>query len=490
MARFERIMLAKPAFYSALGIMVNEIPHGLEYIAAMIRNEVDKVWIIDFCVEKEKPVELIKRLKPDLIGISSQMSWHNSLVELVKAAKKALSGVKIAVGGYYPTGFPSIMNLYPDIDYLISCEGEYPMLELVMGKPEEEIKNLTYRNGTEVLTNPNRPLIQNLDELPYPARDLRRQITSHLQFPGRIYDVLTTSRGCYGHCSFCCEPFMSNSHQRYRNPEKVFEEIEWLWNFYDKTPLKITISDPNFMGRREADVKRVDRLCDFLIASEFDIDFACLTRADVIARHPSTVTKMIEAGIRTIEIGVESPTKDVLKNTKKGVSIRQTARAVKTVREAGGLPLGTMVLGFHDQTEGEIKLYPVFASKIGLIETAFAFATPLAGTDYFKQMLDEKLITEYDFSRYDYLNPIVKNLKGIKRSRMLQLLGYCYGHFYSREKLSEGQKFYLKAQPEGKPASTVKDLALFALKALGRHTLKEQFNFLAGFAEGKIASWK
>jgi radical SAM superfamily enzyme YgiQ (UPF0313 family) len=484
------VLLAKPAFFSALGIMVNEIPHGLEYIAAVIRNEVDDLWIIDFCLEKQKPVELFKQLKPDLIGITSQMSWHNSTLELVKQAKMALPDVKIAIGGYYPTGFSHIMKIYPDIDYLISCEGEYPFLELVIGKPEKEIRNLTYREGKILITNTIRPLIQDLDVLPFPARDLRRQVTSHLQFPGRIYDVLTTSRGCYGHCSFCCEPFMSQSIQRYRDPRKVFEEIEWTWNFHKKRPLKITLSDPNFLGRKETAIKRVNELCNLLIAADFNIDFACLTRADGIVKHPEVVEKMIRAGIRTIEIGIESPTADVLKNTKKGVSIKQSVKSVKIVREAGGLPLGTMVLGFHDQKERDIKLYPEYAEKIGLIETAFAFATPLAGTDYFKELFEQKLITEPDFSKYDYLHPVIKNLKGIKKSRMLQLLGYCYGYFYSLEKLTEGQKFYLDAQPEGKPASTTIDLAIFALKALGSHTKREQINFLTGFIEGKISSWK
>ncbi|MHA1449144.1 MAG: B12-binding domain-containing radical SAM protein [Candidatus Hodarchaeales archaeon] len=487
MAGYQNVLLLKPEFFSALGIMVNEIPHGLEYLAAMIRDIAD-VKIIDLCTDNREPGKIFKKLRPDLIGITTQMSWHNSTIKLVKTAKRVLPGTNIVLGGYYPTGFPSLIKMYPGIDYIIAGEGEHPFKELVEGHPPEEIKNLIYRKNGQIITNPIRPLLMDLDTLPYPARDLRNHQTSHLQFPGRIYDVITTSRGCYGHCSFCCEPGMSGSVQRFRKPVKVFDEIKWIWEFYKKKPLKITITDPNFIGRREPDVQRVETLCKLLIDAKMDIDFSCLTRADTIVRFPETVKSMVDAGIRTIEIGVESPSGGVLKNTRKGVSIRQTVKAVKIVRNAGGLPLGTMVLGFHDQPEEEIKLYPDYARKIGLIEAAFAFATPLTGTEYFREIHDKKLIIEKDFSKYDYLHPVIRNLKGISYSRMCQLLGYCYGFFYDRKKLAEGQKFYLDAQPENKNASSTKDLLVFALKALKNHSNREKMNFLKGFIEGALSS--
>jgi len=490
MSRFERVLLVKPAFFSGLGAMMNEIPLGLEYLAAILREKVDQIWLVDFGLERQKPERVFKQLNPDLIGITCQMAWHNNMVRLVKHAKKLLPNVKTIVGGYYPTGFPQLLKVYPEIDYLIRHEGEFPLLELVMGKPEEEIKNLSYRQETKIAHNSIRPTIKDLDSLPFPARDLRRYQYSHLQFPGRIYDTLITSRGCSGRCSFCCEPMMNQSIQRFRDIRRVFEEIEWVWNFYKQTPLKINISDPNFMGRTMADLKRVEELCDLLIAAEFDIEFSCLTRVDVVIKRPTLIEKMVQAGIMSFEMGVESPASSDLKRTEKGVKHQQTVKAVELIRKSGALPLGTMILGFHDQTEHEIKQYPVFAEQIGLIETAFAFVTPLAGTPFFQQMLDLRLITEPDFSNYDYLHPVVRNMIGIEKSRLLQLLGYCYGYFYSQEKLAEGQKFYLDAQPAGQPASTLKDIGVFALKAMSNLRLKDRLHLFSGFIEGRIGAWK
>ena len=119
------------------------------------------------------------------------------------------------------------------------------------------------------------------------------------------------------------------------------------------------------------------------------------------------------------------------------------------------------------QTEEEIKQYPGYATRIGLVETAFAFVTPLTGTVFFDNMFHDGLINENDLAKFDYLHPVVNSNK-ISKDRLIQLLGYCYGYFYSRKKLAEGQKFYLDVQPSHvmKDASSNADLGLFALKAL------------------------
>ncbi len=483
-----RVLLIKPKFHSALGLLVDEIPIGLEFIAAAIESKVDRVIIADLGHDNIDLRNEIIQFKPDLIGITGQMAWHNEIVHIARLARKIQPESTIIAGGYYSSLFPQLLKIIPELDFIVKGEGEITLSEVCEQGLNDPygIKGLIFREGKKIVTSGSRQLIQNLDSLKFPARKLRRSFYNHLQFPGRYYDVITTTRGCVGLCSFCCEPKIYGKPRR-RSPENVVAEIDEIVKFHQNHPMQITVTDPNFMGRTRNDAERIHHICDLLEERGYDISFSILGRADMVSRYPNLVKRMVKNGFNFYELGIEAPNREILRNTKKGESLSTIIKAVKTVNSAGGFPLGTLMFGFDGQTEEEIKRYPSYARRLGLREAAFALATPLVGSDFFREVQNE--IFEGNFARYTYLHPTFRFNPHISNNRVYFLMGYCYGGYYSPSYMRENDRFYNKLIPPGHQFSFLSYI-LFAVKALKDFPTFAKASFIRGAIAGLIAARK
>ena len=232
---FKRILLIKPSGRHGLSFAFDIIPTGLEYIAAYIEDAVDEVNIIDLELEP-KPIQrtvekYLDILKPDLVGISMSATEHSEGLEIARLAKNR--DAMVALGGYHPTVIPDELLSHTQVDFVVRGEGERTIHKLVTKGDVKGVNGVSYKDGNEIFHNPDREFIEELDSLPFPARHLRRYVYHTTLMRDREHDVLTTSRGCWGRCSFCCEPSMSNSHQRYRSPENVMDEILEIVKFHN-----------------------------------------------------------------------------------------------------------------------------------------------------------------------------------------------------------------------------------------------------------------
>lgn len=434
---FRRILLIKPSGRHGISFAFDMIPTGLEYIAAHIEDVVDEVNIIDLEMEP-KPIrqaapELLDSLKPDLVGISMSSTEHTEGLELAQMARER--GAMTALGGYHPTAIPDELLSHPQVDFIIRGEGEQKFKELVMKGDAKGIKGISYRDGDEIIHNPERDFIEDLDSLSFPARHLRRYKYYLSMARGKEHDIITTSRGCWGRCSFCCEPTMSNSHQRYRSPENVMAEILEIVKYHNGKPLSIEITDPHFMGKPEL----VERLCDLLASHKLDISFTAKVRPDSVAKHPEIVRKMIAVGIAHFEMGIESPNMRDLSNTSKGVSPDIHVTAVNNIKKWGGSAGGTFVIGLLDQTEEEILEFPAYAKKLGIVGSAFGIATPYPGTKFYEELDRKGLIFETDWNRFDEMHSVY-NLKHISSERIEELASICMAKFWTVDTFFERER--------------------------------------------------
>ncbi|MCJ7631119.1 B12-binding domain-containing radical SAM protein, partial [Candidatus Bathyarchaeota archaeon] len=389
--------MVKPEGRTGIGFALALIPIGLEYIAASIEDVVDEVNILDMLHERRNSLpHFLESLNPDLVGISMSATEHQNGLSIALAAKNM--GIMTVLGGYHPTAIPDELLSHKQVDMVVRGEGELTMRELVQRGSPEGILGISYKENGNVIHNPDRPLIEDLDSLPLPARHLRRHKYVSPILRGRLVDEIHTSRGCWGNCTFCCEPCMSRSRQRFRSPENVIKEIEVTYNvIHERKPLSILIGDPNFMG----DAKRVDRFCDLLSELKLDIVFQAMVRADSMARHPKVVKKMCENNIFHFCMGIESPNLKDLNSTRKGITTEIQKNAIKSIREFGGVAAGTFVIGLPDQSEEEIKYFPTFAKEIGLMSATFGIATPFPGTEFYTSLEREGLIFERNWAKYD-----------------------------------------------------------------------------------------
>ena len=425
-AIFKRILLVKPKGRTGIGFALALIPIGIEYLAASIEDLVDEVNIVDMLQESRHSFTyFLKSFNPDLVGISMSATEHKSGLRAALTAKKM--GITTVLGGYHPTGIPDELLTHKQVDMVIRGEGELTMRELVQSGSPEGVLGISYKDNDKVFHNPDRPLIEDLDSLPFPARHLRQHEYTSPIIRDVAIDELHTSRGCWGRCTFCCEPCMSRSRQRFRSPENVIEEIKQIYNvIHERKPMVMLIGDPNFMG----DPKRVDRLCDLLSELKFDIRFQTMVRADSIARHPEVVKKMCANNISHFCMGIESLNQKDLNSTRKGITLNTQRKAIQSIRDNGGIAAGTFVIGLPNQSEEEIKNFPNYAKEIGLMSAAFGIATPFPGTEFYTSLEKEGLIFERDWTKYDENNSVFK-LPKISKQRIEELRTYCFGKFWT-----------------------------------------------------------
>jgi len=434
---YRRVLLVKPQGRKGLGFASDLIPIGLEYIAASIENVVEDVYIVDMELEQNSFKYFLELFRPDLVGITMSATDHDEGLRLAKIAKE--NDVTTVMGGYHPTLAPDELLSHPQVDMVVRGEGEHTTKELVQKGYPNGVLGVSYKEDGKVIYNEDRPAIKDLDSLPFPARHLRRHKYNGMNRKGREADVICTSRGCWGRCSFCCEPVMNRSHQRFRSPENVMKELLEIVSFHNGKPLQILVVDPNFMG----DPERIDRLCDLLQEHKLDIKFSVMTRVDSIAIHPQLIKKMCDNGFLDYELGIESPKLKDLKNTRKGITLEMQRKAVKILRANGANVSGTFVIGLPGQTEEQIKQFPVYAKEIGLMNAAFGIATPFPGTEFYNSLDKKDLIVERDWTKYDEMHSVFK-LDGISRKRLEELETYCMARFWTLNTLLDRAKVLRK----------------------------------------------
>jgi radical SAM superfamily enzyme YgiQ (UPF0313 family) len=486
---FKRISLVKPSGRKGLSFAFDLIPIGLEYVAAYIKDAVDQVHIVDMELDRRNFQECLDFYRPDLVGISLSATEHNEMLSLAKTAKK--NGATTVVGGYHPTSVPDLMLSYPQIDVVIRGEGEQTMRELVEQGSPENVLGASYKKDGKIIHNKDRPRIEDLDSLPFPARHLR-------QYPYKSAnrrtdcDVMMMSRGCSGLCSFCCEPSMSLGCSRCRSPENVMKEILEMAEFHANKPVEVIFADPNFIGNP----RQVERLCDLLMHHDLNIEFGALVRADAMANHPQIVKKMCQAGIVKFEMGIESPNVKDLKSTKKGVATKFHKQAVKNIRENGGRAGGTFVIGLPDQTEEEIKGFPVYAKEIGLTAVAFGIATPFPGTEFYAELDKQGLIFETNWDNFDEMHSVFKT-NHLKKETVEELATYCMAKFWNIDTFIDNEWISQKRTLRKKPIvdfAQERSLNLGFMTNNGNELQKGNFNqhvktFLEAFVDPRVEAY-
>jgi radical SAM superfamily enzyme YgiQ (UPF0313 family) len=440
---FKRILLVKPSGRKGLSFSFDLIPLGLEYVAAYIEGIVDQVHIVDLEMDRRKFQDCLNIYQPDIVGISLSATEHNQTLRLAKIAKK--HGVTTVVGGYHPTAVPDVMLAYPQIDIVVRGEGEQTMKELVEKGTPENVSGISYRKNGKIIHNENRPRIEDIDSIPFPARHLRQYLYKSADRTTDC-DVIMMSRGCSGLCSFCCEPSMSDGCSRCRSPENVLKEILEIAEFHADKSVSVIFADPNFVGSP----KKVERLCDLLMEHDLNMEFGALVRADAMANNPQTVKKMCQAGIVKFEMGIESPNAKDLNSTRKGVATKAHKQAVKNIRENGGRAGGTFVIGLPDQTEEEIKTFPVYAKEIGLTAAAFGIATPFPGTEFYADLEKQGLIFETNWDNFDEMHSVFKT-EHLTKERIEELATHCMAKFWNIDTFIDHERVSQKRTLRKKP---------------------------------------
>lgn len=340
----------------------------------------------------------IKRHNPDLIGITTLTSTFRSALSISKIVKEWDQDLPIVFGGPHSTVLPEKSLQNSSLDFVIKGEGEITLLELIHaleGKMRfDQVRGLSFRRNNEIQHNPDRPWIDNLDEIPFPAKhlviDKEKLLPIHF---GRLF----TSRGCPYNCIFCNSRSLWGRKIRYRSPENVLEEIIFTIQQYGTR--YFYFDDDTFTINK----KRTLNLCDLIIENQLDIKWWCETRVNVMDN--ALLKKMKKAGCDRISIGVESGDPKILEKIKKGITIEQVKAASKLLHKNGLKFHAFFMTGFPWETEKEIKNTVSLMKEIDPDYAYLSVATPYPGTELRNILLREGFDMSEEWEDYYHSRP-------------------------------------------------------------------------------------
>ncbi|MCE5199355.1 MAG: radical SAM protein [Armatimonadota bacterium] len=382
MPKIRKVSLIEPksaGYHVYSGIALPRL--GLPLMGAMLRQRGIDVSI--YCQDLVD-VDYEDLLSSDLVGISTTTSTAPEGYRIADKAREA--GIPVVIGGSHAS-FLADESLQHG-DYCVRGEGEYTLMELVdaidAGSGFSTIDGLSYKVGEEIRHNQARPLVQDLDALPFPDLSLIKGGEKIKIAP------IATSRGCPFDCNFCSVTRMFGRGYRERSIENVIEEVKY------RDPGFIFYYDDNFTADRE----RSKVLLDTMLSRGLTPNWSAQTRVDVV-RDKELLNLMKRSNCYMLYIGFESVNPATLTEYNKRQSIEEMAEAVRILHEHGIMAHGMFVFGAEQDDSASLRNTLKFALKYSVDTVQFMILTPLPGTPYFENLEKQDRLLTRDWQLYD-----------------------------------------------------------------------------------------
>jgi radical SAM superfamily enzyme YgiQ (UPF0313 family) len=410
------------------------LPLGIAYIASVLEKSGLPIDIIDMNVQRMDltglKVELGKR-EANIVGITSttpqiRLSW-----EITKLAKQINPNCKVVLGGVHPTALPEESLSTPYVDFVVRGEGEVTFLDLIRALGGngnlKNVKGLSFKTGGEIIHNPSRPFISNLDSIPFPARHLFPfpEAYKSPMLERKLFADIMTSRGCPGTCIFCNKSIFGHTF-RARSPENVVDEIEFLVGKYGVG--EIHIADDTFTF----DIERAMRICDLIIERKLDIAWSCSNGIRVDCVNRELLRRMKRAGCYRVSFGVESGSDEILKRIGKGITLQQARSACDMANDVGLTTIAFFMLGNYGENSETMERTIAFAKSLNVDYAQFTITTPFPGTALYKLIEKHGKILTKDWERYGiYAEPLFET-EDLTQELVAKMYRKAYREFYFR----------------------------------------------------------
>ncbi len=412
-------------------------PLGLLYVAAYIRNHTHyQIDILDANLERLDFDEIereVKRRSPDIVGIQTLTFTLIDVINTAKAVKRVGKHIHINLGGPHVNIYPDESISIPEIDSLTLGEGEVTFTELVdtlnKGGDLSKVQGIVFKRGEQIIKTRKRGFIDNLDDLPFPSRELTpyKKYSSLLARRSPITTMIS-SRGCPYCCLFCDRPHLGKKF-RARSPKNVVDEMEECFKIGIK---EFFFYDDTFTIDRE----RTIEICREIIKRGLEVGWDIRTRVDAVDEEMLKILK--QAGCERIHYGVEAGTPEILKVLRKGIKLDKAVEIFRKTKELGIITLAYFMIGSPTETKEQIFETFEFAKKLDPDFIHLSVTTPFPATDLYQLGL-KKGIFKKDYWREFAKNPrtdFVPELweENLKRDDLMELLNYGYKIFYLRSR--------------------------------------------------------
>lgn len=400
-------------------------PTDLMYLASISESCGFEAIIRDYSQGGNFEADL-KEIQPNYLVANIATPTFQSDMMAVKLAKEIIPSIcTIVKGAPFLTYNTNTIYENPFIDYVIMCEAELTLKDILDGVPDNEILGICYRENFQPVKTEKRPFNENLDALPFPARHLVDNSIYRRPDNGKVQAVVKVARGCPFHCFFCLATPVSGAKVRTRSPENIVAELKECVEKYNIKNFLFWSDIFNF--NREWTLE----LCQKIIESGLKITWSSNTRADTMDEEMARM--MYKSGCRLVSIGVESGSQKMLDNIGKKITLDDIRNTVKILKKNKIKIYNYFVIGLPWETEETVEETIKFAIELDSNFISFYTATPLPGTKYFAYAMMNKLVEgNLDF-RSAYYEPVVRS-EHLSKERIFELHKQAVKRFYLRPK--------------------------------------------------------
>ncbi len=396
-------------------------PTDLMYLASVAEKEGFEAKICDYSQGGDL-VEDLKEFKPDYLVVNVATPTLEHDLDALKIAKDILPNVvTIAKGAIFLTKSEDILKNHEALDIVIFGEAEDTLKEILQGV--EIPLGIYYREDGQIKFSGVRPFIDNLDEIPFPARHLVDNTIYRRPDNNKVQAVVKVARGCPFHCFFCLATPVSGAKVRRRSVENIVEELKECVEKYNIT---------NFVFW--SDIFNLDKnwtmaLCQAIIDSGLKITWSANTRADTADDEMAKM--MYKSGCRLVSIGVESGSQYMLEKMGKKITLDDVRRTVKTFKDAKIRIYNYFVIGLPWESEETVEETIRFAIELDSDFISFYTATPLPGSRFYEYAKEHDLFDKETSFENAYFYPAV-NTHNLTRDRVFELHKSAIKRFYLR----------------------------------------------------------
>ncbi len=415
-------------------------PFGIIQLAAFLEKQlVDlQVEVLDCNAEKVDWKDLeyrISKFKPDAVACASLATCNTyAVVRTLETAKRVTPGVLTVTGGqHFSATAQDSLRQYPEIDVIVRGEGEQTLVELIKTYQKktgfDNILGISYRKGNTITHNPSRPLIENLEDLPFPGYHLVKANMPNYHFKimggeNHPYALIEGSRGCNHQCTFCTQWRHWHACWRVKSAKRIADEMAFCNHEFGSKFIWLT--DDNFgSGQRPA------QIAEEIIARCLpeDVTWFVQARCDDIVRNKEALPRLRKSGLNWVLLGVENSNPQTLESFKKGITPAEAKTAVKLLKDNGIFAHAMIIIGNRKDTHQTIAQLKEFADDLDPDLVMFGILTPFPGTEIYAEAEQNGWILDRNWSHYDMIHAIMPTETLSPKEVQEELYG-CYRDFY------------------------------------------------------------
>jgi anaerobic magnesium-protoporphyrin IX monomethyl ester cyclase len=451
MKQNRRVLLIEPPFQRLYGptFSLNRFPFALAYLAGAIRGmgEWDvSVYNADFAPrggtsrvrdraqerfevyvrtlrDLDAPIwgevrAVLSEYRPAVVGITAKSQNFTSACNVARLAKELDQECTVVVGGPHPSMVGGQVLTNPHIDICVRGEGEVTITEVLRalenGSTLQGIQGVVFREEKRTVENPPRPLMEDLDALPYPAEVAPAVLRDYHSYPSHAFTNIFATRGCPFNCFFCGSRKIWGRKVRFRSPENVIEEIHRLY----KKGIRLVHFDDDTFGVKKEYIRRI---CTGLMEQCPGIRWSSEIHVKLVDEETTSLMK--KSGCWRMQIGIESGNNRILQEMRKGITIEEAMEACRVIRRHGIELEAFFIVGFPQETEESLRDTITAIERSRADTIAYSIFMPYPGTESFEFCRECGLVDEnWDISLYNHQSPHNCFCLNIEPKRFRQLL--------------------------------------------------------------------